>query len=148
MLTKPPVVEVADQPEPNPSFSYIADALRRRCEHPKGFNHPLDGWSTSDWFTAVMGELGEAANVAKKLNRARDGIPGNRETPAELQEKLAEELADAYQYLELLAQSCGINLAAAVMAKFNKTSRENGLPFFFTQYGTFCAVGETAHDDR
>lgn len=38
--------------------------------------HPgqgVGGWSLSDWFTAAMGELGEAANVAKKLNRERDG---------------------------------------------------------------------------
>lgn len=50
---------------------------RERCESPEGFNHKLTDWSLSDWMTALMGELGEAANVAKKLNRIRDGIPGN-----------------------------------------------------------------------
>lgn len=57
---------------------------RERCESPDGFNHKLGSWSLSDWFTATLGELGEAANVAKKLNRVRDGIPGNKETEAEL----------------------------------------------------------------
>ena len=60
---------------------------RRRCEAVNGFNHKLESWSLSDWFTATLGELGEAANIAKKLNRVRDGIPGNKETPEELQEK-------------------------------------------------------------
>ena len=75
---------------------------------------------------ATMGELGEAANVAKKLNRVRDGIPGNSESPDELQAKLAEELADTFIYLDLIAQSQGINLEEAVIEKFNKTSEKIG----------------------
>lgn len=59
------------------TFSQFSKANRERCESPDGFNHDLNSWSTSDWITAVMGELGEAANVVKKLNRVRDGIPGN-----------------------------------------------------------------------
>lgn len=99
---------------------------RRRCESPNGFNHPLNGWSLSDWFTAVTGELGEAANVAKKLNRVRDGIPGNTETPEELRENLADEIADTFIYLDLLAQSQGIDLEEAVLRKFQKTSAKIG----------------------
>lgn len=99
---------------------------RRRCESPKGFNHPLTGWSLSDWFTAVTGELGEAANIAKKLNRVRDGIPGNAETEEELRAALADEIADTFIYLDLLAQSQGIDLESAVVAKFEKTSAKIG----------------------
>ena len=99
---------------------------RRRCEAPHGFNHKMDSWSLSDWFTATMGELGEAANVAKKLNRVRDGIPGNSETPEELRAKLSDEIADTFIYLDLLAQSAGVDLEAAVIAKFNKTSLKIG----------------------
>ena|SRR5579863_5682681 len=99
---------------------------RRRCEAVKGFNHPLSGWSMSDWFTAVMGELGEAANIGKKLNRVRDGIPGNTETEPELRTKLADELADTFIYLDLLAQSQGIDLEQAVIDKFNRTSEKIG----------------------
>jgi len=51
------------------SFDSFSEANRKRCEHPKGFNHKLDSWSTSDWMTATLGELGEAANIVKKLNR-------------------------------------------------------------------------------
>ncbi len=99
---------------------------RRRCEAPRGFDHSLDEWSLSDWMTATLGELGEAANVAKKLNRVRDNIPGNSETPEQLEAMLADELADTFIYLDLLAQSQGISLQDAVIAKFNRTSEKIG----------------------
>jgi NTP pyrophosphatase (non-canonical NTP hydrolase) len=94
-----------------------------------GFNHRLNSWSLSDWMTATLGELGEAANVAKKLNRVRDGIPGNKGlTEAQLKEMFAAELADAFIYLDLMAQSQGIDLAEAAVEKFNAKSREIGYP--------------------
>lgn len=99
---------------------------RERCEAATGFNHTLNSWSLSDWMTATLGELGEAANVAKKLNRVRDGIPGNTESPEELRAQLADELADTFIYLDLLAQSANINLAFAVKDKFRRTSRKIG----------------------
>ncbi|WP_281931047.1 hypothetical protein [Roseibium album] len=103
----------------------------RRCEDPDGFNQPVNDWTLSDWFTALSGELGEAANVAKKLNRERDGIPGNSETPEQLRQMLADELADTFIYLDLLAQSEGIDLSQAVPAKFNRTSDKVGCPIKF-----------------
>lgn len=108
-----------------PEFSTVN---RQRCEHPRGFHQSLNSWSLSDWFTATMGELGEAANIAKKLNRVRDGIPGNTVTEEELRAALREELADVFIYLDLLAQSQGIDLASAVREKFNATSRKIGCP--------------------
>jgi NTP pyrophosphatase (non-canonical NTP hydrolase) len=99
---------------------------RRRCESPAGFNHPINGWSASDWMTATVGELGEAANIIKKLNRVRDGIPGNTETPEELQRALAKEFADTFCYLDLMATSCGIDLEEAVIDKFNEVSDRIG----------------------
>jgi NTP pyrophosphatase (non-canonical NTP hydrolase) len=101
---------------------------RERCESATGFNHRLGSWSLSDWFTAVVGELGEAANVAKKLNRVRDGIPGNTESTAELRAKLACEIADTFIYLDLLAQSAGIDLSAVVPEVFNAKSAQLGCP--------------------
>jgi NTP pyrophosphatase (non-canonical NTP hydrolase) len=76
--------------------------------------------------TATLGELGEAANVAKKLNRVRDGIPGNKQSPEELQAMFADELADAYIYLDLMAQAAGIDLPAAIRSKFDRKSEEIG----------------------
>lgn len=108
------------------NMTEFSNENRKRCESPKGFNHTLQSWSLSDWMTATMGELGEAANVAKKLNRVRDGIPGNAETYDELKAKLSDELADTFIYLDLLCQSQGIVLADAVRRKFDVTSRKIG----------------------
>ena len=107
-------------------FKDFSTFNRRRCEAPHGFNKKLGDWSLSDWMTAVTGELGEAANIAKKLNRVRDGIPGNSESPEQLKAALAEEIADTFIYLDLLAQSQGFSLEDAVLDKFQKTSNKIG----------------------
>lgn len=99
---------------------------RTRCESPNGFNHKVGDWSLSDWMTATLGELGEAANIAKKLNRVRDGVPGNTESTDDLWLALRDELADTLIYLDLLAQSQGIDLWDAVESKFRKTSEKIG----------------------
>ena len=90
----------------------------------------LDGWSLSDWFTALAGEMGEAGNVIKKLNRLRDALPGNKNDLDEnnLTRMLGEELADVYLYLDLLAQRAGLDLGAEVRAKFNRKSAELQFP--------------------
>lgn len=106
----------------------FAKANLERCQSQQGFNHKLADWSLSDWFTALIGEIGEAANIAKKLNRVRDGIPGNDCDEQALREKLASELADSYIYLDLLAQSAGINLSEAVQRAFNAKSAKIGYP--------------------
>lgn len=104
----------------------FSEENRTRCESPNGFNHKLSSWSLSDWLVACGGELGEAMNVAKKLNRVRDGVPGNKESPEELEQELADELADAYVYLDLTAQSRGLRLADIVRSKFDRKSKEIG----------------------
>lgn len=117
---------------------------RERCESPDGFNHKLGSWSLSDWFTATLGELGEAANVAKKLNRVRDGIPGNKETEAELRSKLARELADTFIYLDLLCQAAGIDLPEAVVQTFNAKSAQIGSGILYPA----CREGYEMLDDE
>jgi NTP pyrophosphatase (non-canonical NTP hydrolase) len=112
------------------TFGEFAEANRTRCTSPDGFNHSLDLWSLSDWMTAVLGELGEAANIAKKLNRCRDGIPGNPQdqTEEKLRTMFQDEIADTFIYLDLLAQSQGFQLADAVVAKWNRTAEKIGWP--------------------
>ncbi|MGD9645680.1 MAG: hypothetical protein AB7U73_08205 [Pirellulales bacterium] len=104
----------------------FSEQNRTRCESPQGFNHPIKSWTASDWMTAVVGEIGEAANIIKKLNRVRDGIPGNTESPEELRAMLADEIADAAIYLDLLAQSFDFDMNTIVAAKFAKTSQKIG----------------------
>lgn len=99
---------------------------KKRCEASNGFNHKLTAWSASDWMVAILGELGEASNVLKKLNRVRDGVTGNKETEQALREKLSREIADTYIYLDLFCQSQGIDLLAAVNKVFDAKSVEIG----------------------
>jgi NTP pyrophosphatase (non-canonical NTP hydrolase) len=73
--------------------------------------------------TELAGEVGEALNVVKKLERERRGIDGSRDTV----EHLGEELADVLICLDLLAMQYGIDLSAALVAKFNATSEKMGL---------------------
>jgi len=101
---------------------------QQRCEDPRGFNHLVSDWSASDWMTAVTGEVGETANIIKKLNRVRDGIPGNTQTEEELRQALRLELADVFCYLDLLATSLGVSLEDAVIEKWNLTSQRIGYP--------------------
>lgn len=110
------------------TFAEFARINRQRCEAVNGFNHQLSSWSTSDWFLAILGELGEAANIAKKLNRVRDGIPGNKVSTEELQAKLQQELGDVFVYLDLIAQSLGFLIGDAAVEVFNAKSQELGCP--------------------
>jgi NTP pyrophosphatase (non-canonical NTP hydrolase) len=99
---------------------------RARCEAVNGFNHRLADWSLSDWITATLGELGEAANVVKKLNRIRDDIPGNEESVDQLWPMLADELADTMIYLDLLIQAAGFDPDLIRDEKFARTSAKIG----------------------
>jgi len=107
-------------------FVHVSQMNLSRCLrwHPEG----LQSWSLSDWYTALSGEVGELGNVIKKLNRNRDGLPGNKETPAELWAMLPKECADVVLYLDLLAQRVGFDLMIAVRDKFNETSQRLGFP--------------------
>lgn len=108
------------------TFSRLRRVNVERCESPTGFNHPLESWSVAEWTNAMAGEAGEAANVAKKMIRFRDGVRGNQNTLGELRVKLAQELADVLIYLDLVAASQGIDLEAAVIDTFNRKSLEIG----------------------
>lgn len=71
----------------------------------------------------LAGEVGEACNLIKKLERERMGIKGSRASVADL----AEELADVIICADLIAMQLGIDLDRAVAEKFNKTSEKVGL---------------------
>jgi NTP pyrophosphatase (non-canonical NTP hydrolase) len=71
----------------------------------------------------LAGEVGEACNVIKKLERERLGINGSRDTV----EHLGEELADVIICVDLIAAKLGIDLSKAVVNKFNLTSEKVGL---------------------
>ena len=71
----------------------------------------------------LAGEVGEACNIIKKLDRERMGIRGSRAT----KEQLAEELADIIICVDLISTYVGINLPEAIKMKFDATSAKNNL---------------------
>jgi NTP pyrophosphatase (non-canonical NTP hydrolase) len=71
----------------------------------------------------LAGEVGEACNVIKKLERERIGIRGTRADKLQL----ASELADVIICVDLIAMQAGIDLSEAVPLKFNETSAKYNL---------------------
>jgi NTP pyrophosphatase (non-canonical NTP hydrolase) len=53
-------------------------------------------WTVSDWYMAASGEMGEFANLAKKVLRGDFTLD-------EVRGKLADELADVVIYVDILA---------------------------------------------
>lgn len=86
-------------------------------------------WDESDVITLVYrgnelaGEVGEACNIIKKIERERIGLRGTRATIGQL----GEELADVIICADLVAMKAGIDLDAEVRDKFNATSEKYGL---------------------
>ena len=76
-------------------------------------------WLLSQWCNAVCGELGEAANIIKKIERGDFTLEEKRGD-------LAKELADVVTYLDILAKVAGIDLGKATMDKFNEISHRVG----------------------
>lgn len=76
-------------------------------------------WSLTDWMTAVAGEVGEAANIIKKIRRGDMTLEEAR--PA-----LGRELADVLIYLDILAFQAGIELERITVTKFNETTKAVG----------------------
>ncbi len=85
-------------------------------------------WSGADWSNAMCGEAGEAANVVKKLRRQETGIQQPGPERADLLAALGKELADVVIYVDLVAEHYGIDLSAAVVAKFDEVSDRYGFP--------------------
>lgn len=72
-------------------------------------------WKLSAWCNAVTGELGETANLIKKIERGDLTLD-------EARADLAKELADVQTYLDILAFRAGIDLGRATVEKFNEVS--------------------------
>jgi NTP pyrophosphatase (non-canonical NTP hydrolase) len=90
------------------------------------FFDPQD-WSLSDWGVALAGEVGEACNIIKKINRGDfKGEFVEKAYDSLAKERLADELADAFCYLDHVAARAGIDLGEAVVRKFNEVSNKKG----------------------
>lgn len=91
-------------PGPTVEFTTLREAnLARQAEWDAGNQISIDYR-----LNELGGEIGEACNVIKKLERERMGIRGSRATVAQL----AEELADGVICVDLLGMSIGRRSAA------------------------------------
>ncbi len=114
------------------TFDALRTANVKRCE--TAF-HSVAAWAPWEWSNAMAGECGEACNLTKKMNRV---WPANQfiqnwnkpedQRMAELEARLAEEIADVVIYADLLAARIGRSLAECVVQKFNAKSDEIGSP--------------------
>lgn len=123
------------------TFNQLREANMKRVGQFKtkhgGLAHSkIDGsdWSPAQWLQALVGELGEFANIRKKFERGDlDYIQYVIEAK--------KELADVQTYLDLLAARCldiqgvsshptGINLGEATRDKFNEVSNRVGVEVY------------------
>lgn len=86
-------------------------------------------WCLAQWCNAVTGELGEAANLIKKIERGDFTLD-------EARADLAREFADVLTYLDILAMRAGVDLGRATIDKFNEVSRRVGSPVFIREDGS------------
>ncbi len=91
--------------------------FKNRRGGPGGHEH----WVLGQWSNACLGELGEAANIIKKIERGDMTLEDARLD-------LGKELADAVTYLDILAAKAGVDLGEAVREKFNEVSFRVGCP--------------------
>jgi NTP pyrophosphatase (non-canonical NTP hydrolase) len=85
-------------------------------------------WALSTWSNAVLGELGELANMIKKIERGDITLD-------EAREACGKECADVATYLDILAFRLGVDLGQAVVDKFNEVSDRVGADIKIDSYG-------------
>jgi len=85
-------------------------------------------WTPAHWMQATVGELGELANIMKKIDRGDFTLEEAR--PA-----IAKELADVQTYLDIMAYKLGVNLGIATKEKFNEISDRIGSPIYIGDDG-------------
>lgn len=104
------------------TFRTLRSACKARAKRwLKKNGEPLDPWTPSEWLEALIGELGEFANLHKKVRRGDF-------TLEEALPELRKELADVQTYLTILADQFDIDLGAATIEKFNEVSVRIGNP--------------------
>lgn len=84
----------------------------------------------SDWSNALAGETGELCNVIKKIRRLQTGASTQYNTPPidELIQKLKDEIADVFLYLDLVAYYFDLELEECIFPKFNRVSIAQNFP--------------------
>ncbi len=97
------------------TFNTLREANLVRQKEVKIYQ-PSKKWIPAQYMNALIGEIGEAANLIKKFDRGDFTMEEGRQ-------RIADELADAQCYLDMVAHRCGIHLGEATMHKWNEVSR-------------------------
>lgn len=100
------------------TFSRLREKNVERCEK---YFRPIDSWGPRDWFITLVEEIGEVGSELADMKRKQDK---GEDVSDEDIKKIAHEMSDVVTYLDLLANSLGIDLGEAVREKFNLVSRE------------------------
>jgi NTP pyrophosphatase (non-canonical NTP hydrolase) len=126
-----------EAPKPDLTFAALRGANRARLPTYRNKKGELiyrtetgEEWDLSKWGNALTGELGEAANLIKKIEREDFTLD-------EARAELGKELADVVCYLDLLANRAGIDLGKATLDKFNEISERVGSPVRLTPHGHY-----------
>ena len=96
-------------------------------------------WSPAQWCGAVLGELGELANLEKKILRG-DFDMNDPDVAHKIQNEVAREFADIVTYLDIYAMQRGVDLGEATRVKFNEVSRRVSATVFITECDTVREV--------
>lgn len=93
--------------------------FKNRLGEPANSQPDGSDWKLSAWANATLGELGEAANLIKKIERGDYTLDEKRR-------ELGKELADVLIYLDILAFRAGVDLGLETILKFNEVSKRVG----------------------
>lgn len=96
------------------SFKTLRAANIQRMKSSK-YKKNVEKWTTAHWMQATIGELGELANIMKKVDRGDFTIE-------EAKNDIAKEFADVQTYLDIMASKLDIDLGQATIDKFNDVS--------------------------
>lgn len=102
------------------TLNALADLQRRRSK--ESFPQ-CEQWTLPDLMTAIMGELGEAANELKKLRRG-----DLCKYPGERHDKVALELIDTLTYTLLMLNMMDYDIEHIFARKFNEVSERVSSP--------------------
>lgn len=111
------------------TFNTLREANKHRRLQEGAAYARTNNWTPAQWLQAVVGELGEYANIRKKFERGDFA-------EEEFKALAAMELADTITYMDILAEQLGINLGAATLRKFNIISARIGSNIFIRPDGS------------
>lgn len=100
------------------TFNTLRSANVKRLTTDK-YSECESSWTLAHWLQATVGEIGELANLLKKIDRGDF-------TLEDVKGEVEKELADIQTYLDILAFKAGVDLGRVTIAKFNEISTRVG----------------------